>query len=208
MSLTEYAQLRIEREALATKIALLLFRYTTISWSPENIKRHVKESQEQINKAIDWLRLKNYLEGRTIVYLTGKGNEFIDGLKRNTSTVTASTERKFKNEALQGITERKHLKHGWMISEQSTISAAALPGAHTPATNTTPEKMFEQKQQEFKAKQSTAARLGLSVDEFEAFCGEGRIRLCNICNSVEMFDRKGKDRWQPACRKCRRKGRI
>lgn len=205
-TIDEYAERRRKREQTATKIALLLYRYSSISWCPANIRRHVTESQEQIDYSIAWLRRKEYVQGISIVFLTSKGIEFVDGLKRNVSMTTATSESRFKSEALLGIAEVKH-PLGYMISEKSSLTSAVIPKVKAPSTNTTPEDIMSNSQHMIRARKAICDRLGISTEDFSHFIEDGRIKHCKACGQIGMFDRKGEGRWQPVCRKCRKKGK-
>lgn len=206
-TINQYAQRRIKREQTATQVALLLYRYKTISWTPTNIRRHVRAEQESINDAVAWLQRKKYVQGSSIIFLTTNGIEFVEGLKRNVSVTSSNAESRFKTEALLGIAEVRH-NNGYMVSEQSTLTAAVLPRGSAPHTCTTPEDIMIQNQRRTASKQALASRLGITEDELENYIEIGRVRYCKSCDSLCLFDTKGKDRWQPVCRKCRKKGRA
>lgn len=207
MNISEYAQRRIERERVATMIALLLFRYRSVSWSPTNIIRHVSADSGMINDALEWLKRKNYVNGVSVIFLTITGSEFVDGLKRNVSVASASSESKFKSEALSGMVEIRS-KTGHMITEQSTMSTAVLPRAHAPVTKTTPEDLMVRQQKAMQSRAAVASRLGISETELINFIEENRVRYCKSCNKLGLFDKKGADRWHSVCRKCRKKNRY
>lgn len=206
MSINSFAQKRIEREQLAVIVVQLLYRESGLSWTPANIAKYANASKEKIADCFVWMRRKNLIGGTDKIFLTDSGVEYVQGLKENVSVSTAASEQRYKDEALTGIVEKKHKAHGWMVSEQSGITAAVLPGSHTPTTHTTPEDMIEQAQREYRAKEGLSNRLRVSMDTLLGYIDSGRVKLCNACNSVEIFDRKG-DRWQPVCRKCRKKKR-
>jgi hypothetical protein len=193
-------------EQSITKIALLMSRYRSVHWGIENICLYTGEGIDEAEGAIEAMRKKKYVGGNTSFFLTDTGLEFVDGLKRNVSiTHSAATERKFKDEALTGVVEVKHRRYGWLISERSEIDSAAVTGASPPHTTETPESMFIRAHREFELKKKTAERLGVDINTLTDLASIGRIQLCNSCNSIELFDRKGPDRWQPICRKCRKR---
>jgi len=193
---------KTKTEQAGVQIMLLLNQYKTVSWSIENINKHISGS---IADAVEWLKDNRLVNGRSKLFLTELGFEYLDGLEHNVSMVTAASEFKFKNEALSGLTEMRSRKTGLMVSERSELTAAVLPEAHKPTTNTTPEDLILRKQRELEAKQKLAGRLKITTQELECHIASGRLRFCKGCESLQLFDSNGKGTWRSKCRKCRKK---
>jgi hypothetical protein len=198
---------KILREQLITRIALLLYQHRSVSWTPENLLTYVGGMSDKLFDALSAMKKRDLIDGTTMIFLTDSGVEYVSGLSQNVDVVPPSTCRKFKDEALLGIVEYKNTHTGWMVTEQSQLTVAALPTAHTPVTLTTPEDMMVKRQRALIGKQKMAERIKCSVKELETYIEDERLRYCKACESIELFDRKGKGRWQPVCRKCRKKRR-
>lgn len=194
----------IEKEKTGTRIALLLSRYNTVHWSAANIIVHVGCSTSDATNGIEWLRNKLYIAGREQIFLTEQGTEFVAGLRVNPHFQSAESESKFKTEALTGMTQVRSRTTGFMISEPSALCAAVLTSCKRPATHTTPEDIMLDRQRAIKSKRYLMASLSLSLVELEKFIDENRVRLCNKCQEIGVFDKKGEGRFQPKCRKCQK----
>jgi hypothetical protein len=205
MNIQEFAQSRIDIEKAASKITRLFYQYRSVHWSPENIRTHTGIDDEKINAAIRWLQKKRYVGGREQFFLTDSGIEFVEGMSVNpSSSSSANSERKFKTEALLGLSESKSRVSGYMVSEQSRLTTAVIPGANRPVTSKTPEDIMADRQYSMHVRAALSGRFKISTDELEEYFKTGRIQYCKSCGAFEYFDRKGA-RWHSVCRKCRKR---
>jgi hypothetical protein len=204
MNIQELAQNKIETEKTASRISRLFYQYRSVHWSPDNIRIHTGIEEEKINSAITWLQKRRYVGGRSLFFLTDSGIEFVEGMSVNPSSSSAASERKFKTEALLGLSESKSRASGYMVSEQSRLTTAVIPGAHKPMTATTPEDIMAEMQYSMHVRAALSRRFKISTEEVEEYFMTGRIQYCKSCGAFEYFDRKGA-RWHSVCRKCRKR---
>lgn len=204
MNIQEFAQKKINIEKAAAKITRLFYHYRSVHWSLDNIRTHTGIEEEKINSAITWLQKKRYVGGRSLFFLTDSGIEFVEGMSVNPSSSSANSERKFKTEAQSGLSESKSRVSGYMVSEQSRLTTAVIPGANRPVTSTTPEDIMADRQYSMHVRAALSRRFKISTDELEEYFKTGRIQYCKSCGAFEYFDRKGA-RWHSVCRKCRKR---
>lgn len=209
MNIEEYSSSRIARddarirnEKAASRIALLMYRYRTISWCPENIKSHVSLTEDELKCGLDWMRKKKYIAGTTMIFLTDSGIEFVAGLRENVSVSSAASESRYKDEALTGMCERRSKVSGYMVSEKSELTAAVIPTVKKPHTSVTPEDIIDEQRRFLGFKERIARQLNCTLEEIEHYSKTGRLRYCSSCESWKLFNRKGPTRWQPHCKEC------
>lgn len=131
------------------------------------------------------------------------GREYFEGLCKNPAVTESAAA--WKEEARSGM--RVESGRIGTVTRQSDIDRAVIPKPAGPRTPKTPESILDRMQRDMAATVRWAERLGVTPDELHALGMEGRIKTCNGCGEVGIFDRHSRDGVQSRCRKCRKEGR-
>lgn len=195
---------QMDREKLAISILTVVNRHTGIYWTAENIKFFAGGTISRVLEAMEWLISEQYIMGKHGCIITDLGFEYLAGLKEKRA-IQYSDSGRFKDEALTGLKVVRSPVTGKMISERSTIRSAALPRPPKQATTRTPEDLIMDKDRHYKAKIRLAKTLKLTTRQLDEYIESGRVRHCKACQSVQVFDSKGENRFHSVCRKCRKR---
>jgi len=130
------------------------------------------------------------------------GREYYEGLCKNPAVTESPA--KWKEEARSGMKVESG-KVG-TVTVQSEIDRACIPKPSGPGTRATPESILDGLQRDMAARVKWAEKLGVSPAELERYGMEGRLRVCNNCGNVGIFDRPGKGE-RKKCRRCLEGGR-
>jgi hypothetical protein len=120
--------------------------------------------------------------------------------------------KRFKDEALTGITTVVSSKSGFTVSRQSDIDSAALHGTKDHHQSRTPESIMAEIDRDIKARDKLCGMLRITLLEYDQLMAEGRIRPCKRCGEIGIFNFKGaagstSSRYQSSCRKCQKSDR-
>lgn len=196
---------RTEKEQLATRILITVHQNQGIAWNVASISFTLPAyDKNDVAEGMLWLRDQGYVTRTTsgMIFTTKEGVEYIEGLKENVFFEPGSSALKFNDEALTGVVEVKSAASGFMVSERSKMTTAAVPGPSKHCSKADPESMIIELDEIAKAKSRTAARLKITVDELEGMIVTGRVKLCKKCGVVGIFNKNGENKWRPGCRTC------
>jgi hypothetical protein len=120
--------------------------------------------------------------------------------------------KRFKDEALTGITTVVSSKSGFTVSRQSDITTAALHGSKDHHQSRTPESIMAEIDRDIKARDKLCAMLRITLLEYDQLMAEGRIRPCKRCGEIGIFsyagtNKSGSKRFREHCNKCRKSDR-
>ena len=177
-------------------MCLAMYRYTSVNWHIDTLGLFVGIPCGRAELAIDWLLTRKYVWCPRDAYgLTHAGTEYVEGLRERTDIGTPSDERKWKDEALTGMTER---------GKRSRITFGVLPTVNMPHEYRTPEEMLLDKSRAMRAREDLANRLNVTLDRLNKLIFEGRIMICEKCGEPGIQDTGAGGRKYKTCRKCRR----
>ena len=155
------------------------------------------------NNAALWLMKRKYARmgdwKHTKLYVEERGRDYYEALCRNPSVTESVTA--WKDEALSGLTTESG--PCGVRSRQSGIERAVIPSPSPPGPRKTPESIMQDNERDAAARRKLLADLGCSEAELVRYGDEGRIRVCDKCGEVGIFDRD-RGSWKPMCRKCRK----
>ena len=153
--------------------------------------------------AAQWLIRRGfaYWSGQDL-FMTIEGREYYQGLCKNPS-VTESTAA-WKAEVLSGMASEPGPVG--TRTKQSSIDRAVIPKPAGPGSPKSPEDLARQNEQAASLRRDIMARVGCTGDEFVAYVRENRLRWCEGCETIGVFDRKGGG-FQHRCRKCTKERR-
>ena len=155
------------------------------------------------NNAALWLMKRKYARmgdwKHTKLYVEERGRDYYEALCRNPATTESAAA--WKEEARSGMTTAPG-KLG-TITKQSDIQNAVIPSPSPPGRSQTPESIMQDNERDAAARRKLLADLGCSEAELVRYGDEGRIRVCDKCGEVGIFDRD-RGSWKPMCRKCRK----
>jgi len=152
-------------------------------------------------RSADWLTKRQfaYYDTDSTLRPTFKGREYYEALCRNPATTESAAA--WKEEARSGMTTAPG-KLG-TITKQSDIQNAVIPSPSPPGPRKTPESIMQDNERDAAARRKLLSDLGCSEAELVRYGDEGRIRVCDKCGEVGIFDRD-RGSWKPMCRKCRK----
>jgi hypothetical protein len=203
-------QQKIQRQIDSVKIlSAILDIGNGALWTAEIIQEYTGLDRDSSKTAIQYLQNKGLLSIYRGAYsVTEDGKEYFAGACTRPEIRTNFLQ--WKADVLSGLTEERSRRHKWMVTRETEISNAALPGAPCyPSNDITPEDLMSDKELEHIAKKTLADGLGIGIAEYDRRMAEGSIRLCEYGGEKHMgiFHKKGPNRWQPICRDCRSKKR-
>lgn len=199
------SQKKIETEQLQTQICRLLIIHNEQRWTVNELAFTCMVPRADIIYCVHCLIDKEYLIKANGAYIiTKQGREYTEGLKINSSFNTASSIAQHKEEALSGIVEKRSSASGFIVSEQSKLTKAVLPGAQKRVKRDVEQFALETSDKRKKLHRDLAKKLKLSEEELDTKIKEGLVGICKYCGEVEVFHKDGKYRTSK-CRVCRRK---
>ncbi len=153
--------------------------------------------------AAQWLIRRGfaYWSGQDL-FMTIEGREYYQGLCKNPS-VTESTAA-WKAEVRSGMASEPGPVG--TRTKQSSIDRAVIPKPAGPGSPKSPEDLAAEHQKGIATIRQWMANTGCTEGELILYGAEGRLRWCDGCDSVGVFDRKGGG-FQHRCRKCTKERR-
>lgn len=157
-------------------------------------------------EAISWLLQKRYIykhKGR--YHVTELGDEYIDQV--GFFSEKPKSLKRWKEEALTGLVERKSRSSKQYISKQSTMERAVLSTRSKDAPEgLRPDQAIINFENVLHLRKEVCRELGITMADYIRFNAEGRIRVCRHRGEhIGIFDRHSPGRWQHICRTCRKK---
>lgn len=200
------AQNRIDIEKDRGKIASVTLAMQPYGMSVCQVSNEIKTTVPDAKALLIGMVYDNvmYHDRATGYHLTASGIEYAEGLLKNSTIDTLSSVMAHKEEALTGIVTKYCAKSRGIVSERSKMTRAALNRKGEQREYKTPEHSMMEAESVRVGKQHLMRQLGTDSKTMDKYWAEGRIKECNGCGRVEVFD-KDRDRLKHICRKCMKK---
>lgn len=170
----------------------------------EKLSRASVSGDAEVTGAVKLLIARHHVHWGIDGYLriSGRGRDHYDALCRNPSVTASPTA--WQDEARSGLV----VKSGPLgsVTRRSEIDRACIPSPSPPRTPRSPEDVAAENEQMTAAKDRWLAKFGCTADELYRYGHEGRLRHCDGCGDVGIFDRD-RDGWKSLCRACRKERR-
>ena len=170
----------------------------------EQLSRKAVASDHDAFAAVKWLIGKHYAHWGVDGYLriSGRGRDHYEALCRNPAVTASPTA--WKEEVRSGM--KTVLGPLGTVTRRSEIDRACIPSPSPPRTPLSPESIVAQNESMTAARDQWLAKFGCTEDELYQFGMEGRLRYCEGCEDVGVFDRD-RGGWRSLCRECRKTNR-
>lgn len=162
-------------------------------------------------KAISWCLKNQYIyRDKGKFFLTVPGREYLETSRQQKRT--SGSFRRWKEEALTGIVERKSKRCNNVITHKSTMDKAVLSTTSNEGLKTDNlETIYCQIDDAVSLKKKLSNKFNLSPEKVDKYFREGRFRVCSGGEPhIGIFDRKNRPTgkgWQHLCRECMKKNR-
>ena len=193
---------------MTTEIEILatIKRFRGVPLSAEELFKVARIEDENSKKAVMWLHKKNFIYRHKGEYhLTDPGEEYLERMGLYSEKVRSL--KRWKLEALTGMTEVRSRVTQKMVSEPSRIDRAVLSTSTIDGPEGVRADDMLMAMEALRIERlALCKQLGVRLHEYEKLLQDGRIRLCKNggAEHVGIFDKKGLGRWDSMCRICRR----
>jgi hypothetical protein len=173
-----------------------------IAWTDETINQQSGVPWSRSQFALDVLAESGAITiYKGTVRITADGIDRYEAAKSKREIIKPGSVLEFRKEALSGMTE---------AGKETELEWVALPGPPERENPPTPEDMIGRSQEQYRAMERAAKKLGLSTAKFRELFSEGRIRECCVGTDEQhtgIFDKSGKGKtgtqyWRSKCRAC------
>lgn len=196
---------------MTTEIDILatIKRFRGVPLSVEELFKVARIEDRNAQKAVMWLHRKNFIYRHKGQYhLTEPGEEYLQSMGLYTEKIKSL--KKWKDEALTGMTECKsRLTHN-LVSAPSAIDRAVLSTSTIDGPEgIRPDDMLIELESLRIQRLKLCRELNISLAEYKSLLQEGRIRVCRggATEHIGIFDKHSRDGFQHICRVCWKKRR-